>query len=575
MKIKRLHIDNFGRLSNVDLDFSSGITQIFNENGWGKTTLTIFIKAMFYGMSAARDNVKMERKKYMPWQGGRFGGYIDFVCEQGQFRIIRSFAKTPEGDENQLIDLDTNKEVDFPKVELGEWIFGVGKETFEMTAFFPQLNFLSGANEQISAGVLGLEKFKFDLANVGQAMTKIKKEISALKKNTVKQADIDRLSKQINELQLDLRDAEEEIKKAQAEMNAEQEIYSRLSVEVAKERQSIEMQEKLYLAKVKIEDEIKVKNEQLSSMLLALNQTGENQSNSKQKRSTTSNLVFFIAILMIGAGVGLGVSQVLSWIISGVICGAGLIVGVIAFLVSKKKGTSIIQESNANTVDEKTIEDCQNEINNLKHALSNYQDVQMPDKRLVEEKQQHAFNCKLKIERLSGVLQNLSYQRERLVKEIEELGEDIASKSALQGSVEEKIHILECTHEYLLQAKENVSARFVGPINRELKEFLSRFDMRGRDYVVDTNFDVKENTVNGIKPFEHSSQGYRDIVSLTMRFLLIKQIYKQENPFVLLDDSFVNLDDQNFDKAKEILDEFAKEYQIFYICCNKANRIKD
>ena len=77
MIIKRVHIDNFGKLKNKDFDFSRGINQLVNENGWGKTTLSILLKAMFFGMSPARENVKNERKKYMPWQGGTFGGWIE------------------------------------------------------------------------------------------------------------------------------------------------------------------------------------------------------------------------------------------------------------------------------------------------------------------------------------------------------------------------------------------------------------------------------------------------------------------------------------------------------------------
>ena len=130
--------------------------QIKKENGWGKTTLSIFLKAMFYGMSASRDNIKMERKKYFPWQGGIYGGSVDLSTEQGEYRIIRQFGKTPESDSINLIDLKANKELELPKIELGDYFFGVGKDTFEMTAFLPQLKFTSSGSDNISASVLGM-----------------------------------------------------------------------------------------------------------------------------------------------------------------------------------------------------------------------------------------------------------------------------------------------------------------------------------------------------------------------------------------------------------------------------------
>ena len=49
MKLVSLHIDNFGKFNNFDLDFNDGLNQFVKDNGWGKSTLTAFIKVMFYG----------------------------------------------------------------------------------------------------------------------------------------------------------------------------------------------------------------------------------------------------------------------------------------------------------------------------------------------------------------------------------------------------------------------------------------------------------------------------------------------------------------------------------------------
>ena len=36
MKLISCHIENFGKLSNVDLDFDTGLNDICKDNGWGK-----------------------------------------------------------------------------------------------------------------------------------------------------------------------------------------------------------------------------------------------------------------------------------------------------------------------------------------------------------------------------------------------------------------------------------------------------------------------------------------------------------------------------------------------------------
>ena len=64
MKFLSCHIDAFGCLRDFDLTFEEGITRIYAQNGFGKTTLGEFIRAMLYGFPrAARDPEKNGRKK--------------------------------------------------------------------------------------------------------------------------------------------------------------------------------------------------------------------------------------------------------------------------------------------------------------------------------------------------------------------------------------------------------------------------------------------------------------------------------------------------------------------------------
>ena len=66
MRLISCHIENFGKLKNVDINFQQGLNQICEKNGWGKSTFTTFLKAMFYGFSKEKKRSKgiRERKKY-------------------------------------------------------------------------------------------------------------------------------------------------------------------------------------------------------------------------------------------------------------------------------------------------------------------------------------------------------------------------------------------------------------------------------------------------------------------------------------------------------------------------------
>ena len=47
-------------------------------------------------------------------------------------------------------------------------------------------------------------------------------------------------------------------------------------------------------------------------------------------------------------------------------------------------------------------------------------------------------------------------------------------------------------------------------------------------------------------------------------------LFKQEKPFLLLDDPFVNLDDIHTKRVLKMLDTIAKEKQVIYMVCHSS-----
>ena len=72
MRIIGLHVQNFGGLCDHTETFAEGLNLRLHPNGWGKSTLAVFIKAMLYGLPATtkRSLIENERKRYFPWNGG-------------------------------------------------------------------------------------------------------------------------------------------------------------------------------------------------------------------------------------------------------------------------------------------------------------------------------------------------------------------------------------------------------------------------------------------------------------------------------------------------------------------------
>ncbi|MBQ9805179.1 MAG: AAA family ATPase [Clostridia bacterium] len=178
MKLLSLHIENFGTLQDFDLVPSEGLNVLYQKNGWGKSTLAVFIKAMFYGLPATtkRSLDDNERKKYSPWQGGAFGGSIEFSTEKGSFRAERFFGAKESADTFALYDLSTNKPSDAYSAALGEELFGIDAEGFERSTYLSQRTLTGNRdNNSISAKLGNLLDDVGDIGNYDTAVAALDK----------------------------------------------------------------------------------------------------------------------------------------------------------------------------------------------------------------------------------------------------------------------------------------------------------------------------------------------------------------------------------------------------------------
>ena len=139
MKLIDCRVYGFGVLSDYHQSFQEDVTTLLAPNGFGKSTLSAFLCAMFYGLPTARKGSDIEgslRKRYMPWHGERFGGELTFSVGSRRYRVQRFFDPTTETrDRFLLLDADTGLESsDYPK-ELGQALFGVDETGFVRICF--------------------------------------------------------------------------------------------------------------------------------------------------------------------------------------------------------------------------------------------------------------------------------------------------------------------------------------------------------------------------------------------------------------------------------------------------------
>lgn len=218
MRLIECYIENFGKLSDTAFSFDKGLNCIYRENGAGKTTLSAFIMAMLYGLNSDRKQSLDEntRKKYMPWQGGVYGGSLTFMWQDRLYRVERSFGNKISEDKAKVIDVALGKECTEPSPErLGEELFDITAEGFLRTVFLSEKNITDIKEDSVGAKLSRVIGTDGDVGGVTKAEAKLKERMKFYRKTGNKGAIAD-IEKEISRIDATLGDIERAKKEALA-----------------------------------------------------------------------------------------------------------------------------------------------------------------------------------------------------------------------------------------------------------------------------------------------------------------------------------------------------------------------
>ncbi|SFS60143.1 AAA family ATPase [Paenibacillus sp. BC26] len=88
MKLQGLHVEGFGKLSDLHCKFDAPVTIVYGHNEAGKSTMLGFIRAMLFGF--AHKGNPAERQE--PVNGGRHGGRLFFENGAGQPFVLERYS---------------------------------------------------------------------------------------------------------------------------------------------------------------------------------------------------------------------------------------------------------------------------------------------------------------------------------------------------------------------------------------------------------------------------------------------------------------------------------------------------
>ncbi len=183
MKIVSLYIESFGKLSDYLFEFSPKMNSVYEENGWGKTTMSVFIKTMLYGFTN-----KAERERYTPWNNkSTFGGTMEIEIGGRKYRIDRKFdPKKAANDTLQIYDLKTNLEIKDIGSNIGEKFLNLNVDSFERSVFIPQKELEEGFGSDIEAKLANLIGGTNDSQSFEEAVEILDSKAKLLRMNSKK-----------------------------------------------------------------------------------------------------------------------------------------------------------------------------------------------------------------------------------------------------------------------------------------------------------------------------------------------------------------------------------------------------
>ncbi len=494
---------------------NDGLNSLNEKNGWGKSTFAVFLRAMFYGLESSKVSSKYDEKDYRknltPWQGGNFGGYVEFETSGKKYRVTRFFGEKQKDDSFDLLDLDSGAPSEDFSENLGEELFGIDAYGYERSVYIPHNDLTPGTDDSVNARLLGFFENGGDMNNFEGAM-KI------------------------------LNDARRELKKTggRGKIDKESEEKAELEVRLKKaiENENITTGKKNDLAEiVKEKEDLKSEREDAERELADLAQRNVDEG------GKAGLMVFGGFLLLLGlAAAGAGIYVILYFITflfyGYIAAGAGAVLFLIGLIILIVRHSGLVKS---------------------KTEFAVLQDRVTEKRKQFEAIFAKETELKQEIDTLSRSNENPDALRSEIAR-LEESG----------NADKEKLEAIERTMSILSEARQNLSGHYMDKLKSNFAEYLNKAGIQNSGAVLDSSFNISLESYGNMHPVMSESSGIRDIIYLCARFALIDALFENDRPCVVIDDVMNNMDEDKFEKAIKMTEDFARKNQVIYLTCNAS-----
>ena len=220
-----LHLTaTFGRLEHQELTLSPGLNVLYAPNETGKSTWGAFIRTMLYGLSTRERGPLADKNRFAPWSGAAMQGRMDVSAAEGDYTLLRQTkrASSPMGEFSCTYTGTATPVAGITAQNAGEALLGVPREVFERSAFIGQNALAVDQDAELERRIAALITTGEEDTSYSQSYERLKKQLNRRKHN--KTGLIPTLEREIDDLQLSLRDLDALEAQARQAQNALDEL---------------------------------------------------------------------------------------------------------------------------------------------------------------------------------------------------------------------------------------------------------------------------------------------------------------------------------------------------------------
>lgn len=609
MIIDKLYLKKFGKFENKEIDFSPSLNIFMGNNEAGKSTISTALKTFFYTELNGGGKYK---KNYIPLNEEKGLFDVSFtLSDKSKLKGLVTLGKTNAKTLVKVINENSGEELNIDSKKCGECFFNLTEEMFDSVCFIKGLEDISMAvkkRDDIHDKLSKSENNIFDIdlsfvlkdlkdtLNVYGRKTDsgkiypLKERLSEVNHSIDKLVDIKNSLKEID-IKTEFLEKEEKTISENLSTYKEKSEYLKIYKEYKKAKEQLNL----------IKDIENLKNELNSKNSSFTPVPEEDLLKLKNYESIDLNPKKVLMFVLIGLGVLIG-SFALSFL--NIFFSAFSLLSALFFIISyknKKENEKIIKEKceyetclnkyNIKSVDEYNI----NKENYLKEE--NEKNLLKQKIEFLEAKKE-PFSEEYAYKILNEPTEDEETLKEKIVSEEKRLTEITISKNALfekkknafnnmpdfyllneeKKDLEEKIEKLKEEEEIIADTikiftltNDSFKSSYIPYLNKEVKNILSEILDEEIDYFNindDLYCEIRRVNEENIIPKDNFSKGTDSLIYFALRLAIYKLISKDEEIPLILDDCFLEIDDNRFEKIfKYIINNINS--QVIYFTSQK------